>query len=138
MARAEETRFQQETIRQRLELETLIKQLQPDPRQAQRLNKAQADLDALDKNRREQEQQLIADRWADLRAAAATASDDNRAWAFWRGVVFVFGALIFTPGLMLIGVAGQGPERWMALAMLAIVVFSLFVSGAAWSGPLLD
>lgn len=136
MAQVEEERFQQEWDRQRRELEALINKLQTNSRQTQRLRQAEDELRALNEQKRQEQEQLAADRWAELRAAAATAEDDNRAWAFWRSLVFVFGAAVLVPGLLLAGFAGQGPERWICLAMLAIVTFSLFVGGAAWSGPL--
>jgi hypothetical protein len=45
--------------------------------------------------------------------------------------------MLLMPGLLAVGFAGQGAERWMCLAILAVVTFSLFVYGAAWSSSLL-
>ncbi|MEQ8785019.1 MAG: GYF domain-containing protein [Pirellulaceae bacterium] len=138
LAQVEEQRFQQEWNRERMELEAQIEKLKSDSRQAQRLQQAQTDLANLNESKRQEQARLLVDRWADLRAAAATAKDDNRTWAFWRSLLFVFGALVLVPGLLAVGFAGQGAERWICLVMLAIVTFSLFVYGAAWSSPLLS
>jgi hypothetical protein len=137
LAQLEQQQFQQDWDRERRELEALIESLQEDSRQAPRLQQARSELANLDSRMREEREQLLDGRWAELRSAAATAQDENRTWAFWRGLVFVFGAMLLVPGLLAVGFAGQGAERWMCLAILAVVTFSLFVYGAAWSSSLL-
>ena len=70
--------------------------------------------------------------WRNMEIAARNAKWDHAMWAYWHELMFVAGAIAFTVGLILVGFNSQGPERWIALAMLAIIAYSLFVEGAAW------
>ena len=70
--------------------------------------------------------------WNALRTSARDSQASTRQWAFWRQLVFLPAALVFVVGLVLVGSNSEGAERWLCLAMLAIVVYSLFVGGAAW------
>jgi hypothetical protein len=70
--------------------------------------------------------------WNALRTSARDSEASTRQWAFWRQLVFLPAALVFVIGLILVGSHAEGPERWLSLVMLAIVVYSLLVGGAAW------
>jgi hypothetical protein len=86
------------------------------------------------KKQGEQRKELTEGRWRDLEIAAKNARWDHDMWAYWQEMLFVLGAVAFTLGLILVGFASQGTQRWIALAMLAIIVYSLFVGGAVWTG----
>ena len=139
LASVEQERFQQEWNSERRELEAEIERLNaksPRSQSDQQLLLArETELQALDKNKGEEQRSLSQGRWADLRAASATAADDNRAWGFWRSILFVFGTLVLVPGLLVVSFVGQGTERWICLAMLGVVVFSLYMGEAAWTSP---
>ncbi|MCE9554319.1 MAG: DUF4339 domain-containing protein [Planctomycetes bacterium] len=84
------------------------------------------------KQQGESRKTLTEGEWRNLEIAARNAKWDFAMWAYWHEMLFVVGAIAFTVGLILVGFGSQGPERWIALAMLAIIAYSLFVEGAAW------
>ena len=63
----------------------------------------------------------------ELSTAARDAEATQALGSFWREGIFWLGASLFSLALLIVGFSGTGPERWMALVMLAIIVFSLFV-----------
>lgn len=65
---------------------------------------------------------------------ATSAAASYRMWSLGRELFFLFGAVLLVAGLLTNGIGGDGTEKWLCLVMLAIIVYSLFVSGAAW-GP---
>jgi len=81
----------------------------------------------------EARKELTEGNWRNLEIAARNAKGDQAMWAYWHEMLFVAGAIAFTVGLILVGFGSQGPERWIALGILAIITYSLFVEGAAWS-----
>lgn len=84
------------------------------------------------KEQGEARKQLTEGTWRDQEIAARNAKWDHAMWSYWHEMLFVVGAIAFTVGLILVGFGSQGPDRWIALAMLAIIAYSLFVEGAAW------
>jgi hypothetical protein len=87
------------------------------------------------KEQAEERKELTEGRWRNLEIAARNAKWDHAMWGYWHEWLFVAGTIAFTVGLILIGFGSQGPERWIALAMLGILAYSLFVEGAAWMAP---
>jgi len=87
------------------------------------------------KEQAEERKELTEGGWRDLEMAARNAKWDHAMWGYWHEWFFVAGTIAFTVGLILIGFGSQGPERWIALAMLGIIAYSLFVEGAAWMAP---
>jgi hypothetical protein len=140
LPRVEEESFNQSWNTERGALEAEIAALDSKPRPSQgdlqALNDKRVELQRLNDEKSKEQQQLSTGRWAYLRAAAATAADDNRAWGFWRGIALVLGTLVLVPGLLVLAFVGQGTERWLSLALLAVVAFSLYVGGSAWSAVL--
>jgi hypothetical protein len=61
-----------------------------------------------------------------LAKAAREAHLNNQAWAFWRAVCFLVGAVLFTAGLLPLALAGSGADRWLGIALLAAIVFAVF------------
>ena len=77
--------------------------------------------------------QLQAGKWAHDRQAAGDATIGFQTLSFYRSLVFLLGALVLLGGLSAVSLRGIGPERWICLGMLAIALFSLFISGDAWT-----
>ena len=71
-----------------------------------------------------------------MATAARNAEGNNTLWAFWRETAFVLGTVLLAVGLVAVGFSRTGPERWVCLVMLAIIVFSLYVGGIAWLGSM--
>lgn len=102
---------------------------QVDPKLLDELRKRQSDLAT---QRAKDRRGLEADKWQAMRHDADTAAARNTARAYWRECFFVIGAVILAVGLLVMSVTTPGPERWVALVMLAIIVFSIFVVGSPW------
>ena len=66
----------------------------------------------------------------DVKARLVKATCDIN--AYWRQVFFVFASLVLTVGLLLVSHEARGPEGWAALAMLVILMASVYFGGAAW------
>jgi hypothetical protein len=75
--------------------------------------------------------------WRETANAATRAAGENRAGSYWREMLFVAGSILLAFGLGATALIGQGAERWVACGLLAIIVFSLYVGGMAWSSSLL-
>jgi hypothetical protein len=73
--------------------------------------------------------------WHDLRAAARIAKRTYAVNSYWHELFFLFSAGVFVLGLLIVSWGGQAAERWLSLAMLAIIVYSLFVGGPGWTPP---
>lgn len=86
-----------------------------------------------DKRRKE----LQSGEWRTTANAAARATAENRAGSYWREILFVGGTILLAFGLGATALTGQGAERWVCFGLLAIIVFSLYVGGMAWSTSLL-
>jgi len=69
--------------------------------------------------------------------AAEAAATSNIIWGYWREMLFVAGTVLFSLGLMAVAFVSQGVERYLCLALLAIIVFSVYVGGVAWFSSLL-
>lgn len=139
LARVEQERFQQQWNRERqtleAEIEALAAKSNPTPAEQNQLVSRRMELTKLNEENAAEETQLRQGRWAELRSAAATAADDNLAWGFWRAILFVFGTLVLVPGLLVVGFTGQNAERWIALGILGVVIYSLYMAGSAWTFP---
>jgi hypothetical protein len=98
-----------------------------------RLETIQTQLNTLSEQMRKERAEKQVE-WNELRTSARDAQANTRIWAYWRQLVFLPAALVFVAGLILVGSAAEGAERWLCLSMLAIVVYSLFVGGVVWSG----
>jgi hypothetical protein len=70
--------------------------------------------------------------WHDLRIAARNAKRTFAVNSYWHELFFVFSAIVLLLGLLIVSWGAEGAERWISLVMLAIITYSLFVSGLAW------
>ncbi len=71
--------------------------------------------------------------WRELESAARTAAMNHKINGYWREVFFVFAAIVLSLGLLIVSWGADGAERWITLMMLAIITFSVFVGGLAWT-----
>ncbi len=85
-------------------------------------------LQQLNKAKRAEATQLAAADWRDQHAAAESARDNNLVWGYWREAAFQAGTLILAVGLLAFSFTGTGPERWICLAILAAILYSVYLS----------
>lgn len=90
----------------------------------------------LNKERNEKRRELQASTWSTLNSNASMAMDRYYSWGFTRELIFVFGSMVLSVGLLVVGINGEGSEKWVCLIMLAIITFSIYVGGFAWSASL--
>jgi len=68
----------------------------------------------------------------ELENAANDAVSSNLTWGYWREMLFVAGTILLALGLSSVAFVGQGVERYLCFGLLGIIVFSIYVGGAAW------
>jgi len=76
--------------------------------------------------------------WRTLRVTARDAATSYLQWSYWFRWMFLVGTILLSLGLLIVGFSGQGAERWICLAMLAIITFSVYIGGLAWVDPQLS
>lgn len=101
-----------------------------DQNRLQELNKKKTDLAASSAKDRKAK---TAGEWRELKIAARTASTNHKINGYWRELFFVFASIVLSLGLLVVSWGAEGAERWITLMMLAIITFSLFVGGLAWT-----
>ena len=84
-------------------------------------------LQRLNESKQAELNRLRGGRLRELNTAAREAEVTQVLGSFWREGIFWLGACLFSLALLIVGFSAAGPERWMALVMLAVIVFSLFV-----------
>ena len=102
-----------------------------------RLEKIDELLADLEEERQEEQRRLRRTTWQRLQHDAATADANRQQWALFYTLGFVFGTMLLTVGLLIVGLTGEGAKAWICLGILAIIAFSLYVGGVAWLGRLL-
>jgi len=131
--------FEQSHLRSRqliVNAQKKIREMEEIAPAAQRdLNRLTDELNDLDEKYNREKAALEAGEWAKLKSIADNANAMSAVWAYYHELFFVFGALVLSVGLIAVGAAGDGAERWVCLVMLAIITFSIFVGGAAWLPP---
>jgi hypothetical protein len=127
-----ETRLEAQWQRRRILLESQRRSLeerqQPSPAEQQRLRELNEEIRRLDVQRQAELEEKRSGDWNDLTNAAREARAGVVMWNFWRSSVFWLGTLLLAIGLLTVGFTSPGPERWMALAMLAAILFSLYLA----------
>lgn len=98
-----------------------------------RLQQITLELSRLDADRDQAREQLEVRYWRSQRRTAQQARFNERLWGFVRQITFYAGATGLAIGLLILGVFGVGPERWMALGVLGALAFSLLMGGSAWT-----
>ena len=97
-----------------------------------RINDLNKRITDLNKEQSEQRQKLSKTTWFELDASAKMAQANNQAWGFFRELGFVFGSMVLSIGLLVLGITGNTSEKWTCLIMLAIITFSIYIGGFAW------
>lgn len=133
-----EVEFQRDWERQksRLEDEQLTLNENPTPSdvdQQRRLSLPQ-EIAALDQAKRTEQRSLRRGRWHNYQLAAETAGNDNAIWSYWRRLGFLFGTMVLAVGLLGVTPTTEGPERWICLVMLTVILYSVYASGSVWDG----
>lgn len=70
--------------------------------------------------------------WNTMQNAINDASSANMIWGYWREMMFVVGTILLSLGLTAVAFVGQGIERYLSFGLLGIIVFSIYIGGAAW------
>ena len=70
--------------------------------------------------------------WASYQIATEDASSNNRTWAYWRQVGFLFGTMVLAVGPLFVTPTTEGPERWICLVMLTVILYSVYASNSVW------
>jgi hypothetical protein len=92
----------------------------------------------LQEQREKAERDLLGDMNKDFYKASRIASK-NSVNAYWLEWIFILATTLLAVGLCLTAWNGVGPERWICFAVLLIIIYSLYVGGAAWdSSPAFD
>lgn len=130
-AKLAETKFQEEWDRQKAPIEQELNELRarsdPSPADRSRLDSLTEQLRTLNEQKQAESNRLRAGTWRELNTAARDAEAAQSLGSFWREGILWLGTCLFSLALLIVGFSGTGPERWMALVMLAVIVFSLFV-----------
>jgi len=133
-----EVEFQREWERQKSGLEdeqlTLSENQTPSEVEQQRLSTIPQEIAALDQAKRNEQRRLRRGRWHNYQVAAETAENDNAIWSYWRRLGFLFGTMVLAVGLLGITPTTDGPERWISLVMLTVILYSVYASGSVWDG----
>ena len=64
-----------------------------------------------------------------MQSAARDAGDRTAAWAYWHEMFFLLGTFLLVTGLVGIAYAFAGPQRWLAMILLGIVLLSIYGGG---------
>jgi GYF domain 2 len=128
-----ESRFKDEWDAQKAALEKPRQQAQDHKPQTPADQKLVESLDkqlaTLEETKQAEEAELREGKWRVASNAARDAGPNNKIWGFWRATVFWLGTVAFSLGLWVVGFNGDGSERWLSLAMLAVIVYSLYTGG---------
>jgi hypothetical protein len=98
----------------------------------QRLNSLPEQIAKLDREKQDEQRNLRRGKWASYQIAAEDASSHNRTWAYWRQLGFLFGTMVLAVGLLFVTPTTEGPERWICLVMLTVILYSVYASNSVW------
>jgi hypothetical protein len=112
--------------------ETSESQFQRDwDREKSRLQDSQQ-IAKLDSEKQVEQQNLRQGKWAGYTIAAEDSESNNRMWAYWRQLGFLFGTMVLAVGLLFVTPTTEGPERWICLVMLTVILYSVYASNSVW------
>lgn len=98
----------------------------------QRLTAVNDELTTLTAERDSERQRLRASDWQEHSLRADTEEADQMAWSFWWQVVFLFGTVALSVGLFGVAMSADGPERWVSLALLGVILYSIYTGSSVW------
>lgn len=140
ISQSAEAEFQNEWERAkaRLEDEQLALNEKQDRSQSQqeRLQRIPAEIATLDQSKRDEQRLLRQGRWRDYQLRAEGSVTANQIGSYWRRVAFLFGTMALAVGLLGVTPTTEGPERWICLVMLVVILYSVYSSGSVWDGGL--
>ncbi|MCA9267541.1 MAG: DUF4339 domain-containing protein, partial [Planctomycetales bacterium] len=115
-----------ETARSRLEVEReeINAQTEISDRNLDRLERIDELLAEQKSDSEDDRKRLARTTWRSLDHAAKQAQSSAQMWAYWHELAFVLGSFTLVAGLLTVGVNGNRAERWLCLAMLAVIVYS--------------
>jgi|GEM_PF-6919293 len=127
--------YEEEINELRQEERDLQNQENFDANDQDRLNEVRQEIRGLERQRsRDEERQR--DRWGEMQRDARETQAENQLAKPYREGLFVFGTTLFALGLLGVGFTTEGPARWFCLALLAIIVFSMFFGSGATSSAI--
>jgi len=134
IASSAENRFQADWEQTRQKLQDQMHSLQSavnrSPDEQQKLDDLNRRIVELDEEMRNEETRRRASHWRNLQSDAELADESNRMWGFWREVLFQLGSLLLAAGSVAVAYHSDGPERWICLVVLAVIVYSVYTSRA--------
>ncbi len=138
IAESAESDFQRSWDREKARLEDERQSLQSrsdlNNVEQQRLNNLPNEITELD-NRKKTEQGIQRrTKWAGYQISAEDAESSNRMWGYWRLLGFLFGTMVLAVGLLFVTPTTEGPERWICLVMLTVILYSVYTSDSVWGG----
>ncbi len=89
-------------------------------------------------DRRDEKKKLSQGEWHEAQFDAQTAMMKLPGKQYFYEAFFIFGSLVLIVGLLVVGFSETGPARWVALIMIAILTFSIYIGGAAWISALIS
>jgi hypothetical protein len=93
---------------------------------------AQDELNKISQDRNAKRLEMEAGEWKSYRESSMKAASGHQMSVYWYEWIFIFGSIVLVLGILTLAFTGQGPEKWVAYIMIAILTFSLYVGGAAW------
>jgi GYF domain 2 len=138
LAESAESEFQRSWDRRKRSLEDELQSLRERPDRnnidQQRLSNMPTEIASLDREKAAEQRDLRRGTWANYQIAAEDATSSNRMWAYWRQLGFLFGTMVLAVGLLFVTPTTEGPERWICLAMLTVILYSVYASDSVWGG----
>lgn len=138
IAESAESDFQRSWDREKSRLETERQSLQERGNlsnlEQQRLNKIPNELTELNSKRSEEQKTLRRTKWSSYQISAEDAESSNRMWGYWRLLGFLFGTMVLAVGLLFVTPTTEGPERWICLVMLTVILYSVYTADSVWGG----
>ena len=114
---------EQQSLRERSDLNNI---------EQQRLNNLPEEIAKLDREKKDEQRVLRQGKWAGYTIAAEDSESNDRMWAYWRQLGFLFGTMVLAVGLLFVTPTTEGPERWICLVMLTVILYSVYASNSVW------
>lgn len=135
----EQLEFEEKWDKQENELQRKLDDIRqkekPEPNDAAQVANLNEQLSKLRKDRSRATELFRQTTLRDLQFAATQASYSHAIGSYWRAVLYVFGSLLLAIGLISASATADGAERWVYLAAMVILMFSLYVFGMGWTTP---
>lgn len=107
---------------------------EPSATDVQRIQEIPQEITDLDQRKGDEQRSLRRGRWKNQQIAAETADAEHDIWSYWRRLGFLFGTMALALGLLGVTPTTEGPERWICLVMLTVILYSVYSSGSVWDG----